>query len=83
MALSIRNPIAEKLAREVAARSGENITQAIIHSLEERLDRLKGSRRAAEKGKELLAIAKRCSSLPDQDPRTADEILGYNEHGVS
>ena len=34
MALSIRNPLAEKLAREVAAISGENITQAIIQARE-------------------------------------------------
>ena len=43
MALSIRNPRAEKLAREVAAESGENLTEAIIHALEERLERLKGT----------------------------------------
>jgi antitoxin VapB len=33
MAISIRNPKAEELAREVAAESGENLTQAIIRSL--------------------------------------------------
>jgi antitoxin VapB len=40
MTLSIRNPRAEKLAREVAAESGESLTEAIIHALEERLVRL-------------------------------------------
>ena len=34
MALSIRNPKAERLAREVAERTGESLTQAIIHALE-------------------------------------------------
>jgi hypothetical protein len=34
MVLSIRNPQAEKLAREVAAESGESITQTIIQALE-------------------------------------------------
>ena len=37
MALSIRNPKAEKLAREVAAESGETITQEITYALEEGL----------------------------------------------
>ncbi len=37
MALSIRNERAEKLAREMAMESGENLTQAVIRSLEERL----------------------------------------------
>lgn len=82
MAISIRNPQAEQLAREVAARSGENITKAIIHSLEERLQRLVNEQRAPERVKELRAIAKRCQALPDLDPRPADEILGYDEHGA-
>ena len=33
MAISIRNTLAENLAREVAKESGESMTQAIIHSL--------------------------------------------------
>jgi antitoxin VapB len=41
MALSIRNAKAEKLARELAAESGDNITQAITRALEERLQRLR------------------------------------------
>ncbi len=82
MAISIRNPEAERLAREVAARSGENITKAIIHSLEERLQRLTDQQRVPARVQELRAIAKRCKALPDLDPRPADVILGYNEHGV-
>lgn len=31
---------------------------------------------------ELLAIGKRCACLPDLDTRSADEILGYDEHGL-
>ncbi len=82
MALSIRNPRAEKLAREVAAESGENITQAIIHSLEERLMRLKGRRSATEIADEIMKISFRCRGLPEKDLRGADDILGYDEIGV-
>ena len=42
MALSIKNSKAENLARKLAAESGETITQAITHALEERLERLRG-----------------------------------------
>lgn len=28
------------------------------------------------------AIARHCGSLPDLDHRSADEILGYDEHGL-
>jgi len=46
MPITIKNDRAEKLAREVAAETGESLTDAVIHSLEERLERLKGLRSA-------------------------------------
>ena len=82
MALSIRNPKAEKLARELAAESGENITQAITLALEERLERLRGRSATIDLAKEILKISKRCRMIPDQDQRSADEILGYDPTGV-
>lgn len=81
MPLSIRNPDAEKLAREVSKISGENLTKTIIHALEEKLERLRGSRKAVNITEEIMSISKRCSSLPDIDNRSADEILGYDKNG--
>jgi len=82
MALSIKNSQAEKLAREVAAISGESLTQAIIHALEERLERLSGKRSATDIRQEIMAVSRRCSSLSDIDKRSPDEILGYNQSGI-
>jgi antitoxin VapB len=82
MAISIRNPKAEELAREVAAESGENLTQAIIHALEERLVRLKGRKTTEDLAEEIMAISERCSALPQLDDRTPEEILGYDSEGV-
>ena len=82
MPLSIRNPRAEKLARELAAECGENITQAIIHALEERLERIRGRRAATDTAAEIIRISKRCSQMPDLDERSPDEILGYDPTGV-
>ena len=82
MALSIRNPHAEKLAREVAAESGETMTQAIIRALEERLERLRGRRSIVDMAEEIMKISRRCSALPDQDRRSGDEILGYDSDGA-
>lgn len=82
MALSIRNSQAEKLAREVAAISGENLTQAIMHALEERLERLTGRRITTDIVQEIMTISQRCSSLPDKDKRSPEEILGYNQSGI-
>ena len=82
MALSIKNPKAEKLARELAAESGENITQAITHALEERLERIRGRSIATDLAEEIIKISKRCSEIPDQDQRSPDEIIGYGPTGV-
>ena len=82
MALTIRKPRAEQLARAVAAESGENLTQAIIHALEERLERLEGRRNAGDVAQEILKISKRCKALPEADQRDADEILCHDERGL-
>ena len=81
MAISIRNTLAENLAREVAKESGESMTQAIIHSLEDRLEKLQGRREPNNLLLEIREIGSRCAALPDIDKRSVDEILGYNENG--
>jgi len=81
MAISIRNKDTERLAREVARETGESITQAILHSLEERLLRLTDRRHARDLGAEIRKIGERCAALPDLDTRSAEEILGYDAHG--
>lgn len=82
MTLSIRNPKAERLAREIAALSGENMTTATITALEERLQRLRGRRLAPDIAQEIRNISDRCKLLPDLDKRSPDEILGYEEDGL-
>jgi antitoxin VapB len=82
MALSIRNEKAEQLAREVASETGESLTQAILRALEERLERLRGRKKAVDLVQEIMAISERCKALPDCDPRTPEDILGYGSNGV-
>lgn len=82
MALSIKNDTAERLARKVASETGESLTEAIIHSLEERLESLRGRRSVPDLVETLMEIGRRCSSLPDLDTRSANEILGYDDIGA-
>jgi antitoxin VapB len=82
MAISIKNDRAEKLARQVSAETGESLTEVVIRSLEERLERLKGRHSAPDLAETLMAISRRCSALPDLDTRAPDEILGYDETGA-
>ena len=82
MALSIKDPEADRLARELAARTGETLTQAIVVALRERLARETGRVVAVPLSHELAAIRRRCVALPVVDDRSADEILGYDRHGL-
>ena len=81
VALNIKNPHTERLAQLIARETGETLTQAVTIALEERLERLRGSRMAPDTVQAILEIAARCSALPDLDKRTPDEILGYDETG--
>jgi antitoxin VapB len=83
LALSIRNPETERLARELAAASGETITMAITRALAKWLERLRDRATGIDMAEELLKISKRCRAFPDKDKRPTDEILGYNAAGAA
>ena len=82
MALNIRNQETERLAREVAEMAGETKTEAVTVALRDRLERLRRERCGRPLAEELDGIARHCASLPVLDSRPADEILGYDEHGL-
>ena len=82
MAISLKDPEADRLAREVAARTGETLTRAIVVALKERLIRLKGKRRPRSLREDLRAIGRRCAALPTLDDRPADDVLGYDDRGL-
>jgi antitoxin VapB len=82
VALSLKDPEADRLAREVAARTGETLTTAIVVALRERLARLRGRSKRRRLRDELREIAERCSKLPTLDDRPADDVLGYDERGL-
>ena len=82
MALSIKDDKADRLAREIARRTGESLTVAVTRALQERLDRLPPRRRKRRLADELNEIALRIAKLPVLDNRSADEIIGYDENGL-
>jgi antitoxin VapB len=84
MALSIKDPEADRLARELAEKTGESITTAVVNALKERLGRYRQHRpRAISLADEIIAISDHCASLPILDDRSPDEILGYDDVGVA
>lgn len=82
MALNIRNQEAERLAEELARTTGETKTDAVIRALRDRLARLRAERTHRRLADELDQIALRCAKLRVRDKRSADEILGYDKHGL-
>ncbi len=82
MALNIRNPETEKLAAALAKLTGETKTEAVTQALRDRLARLRRERSRRRLVDELDAIALHCAALPVLDPRSAEEIIGYDERGV-
>lgn len=85
MALNIKNAEAEKLARELARRRGQGITEVLTDVLRREVER---ERRKLKPGdiearmRRIDEIVKRHNSRPLLDDRPADEIIGYNEHGL-
>ena len=82
MALSIKNPEADQLARELSETTGETLTEAVIRALRERLRRERGRIRRTRIAEELKAIRKRCAALPVLDARSPDDIIGYDDRGL-
>ena len=82
MALSIKDPETERLARALAQRTGETLTVATRRALEERLRRISGDARKAALLEDLAASRRRWSAMPVLDSRSADDMLGYDAHGL-
>ena len=83
MALSLKDRETDRLAREVAALTGETLTDAIRKALAERLERERLRRgEAAGLADRLEHLGRECAALPDVDTRTPDEIVGYDETGM-
>jgi len=81
MALNIKSDEADRLARELAAVTGESLTTAVTVALQERLKRVRPRSRLAREI-QLREIFEQAAQIPARDDRSADEIIGYNEYGA-
>ncbi len=81
MALSIKSDEADRLARELAARTGETLTEAVEIALKERLDR-EHDRHKASMSTRLRRLAADVAALRVADNRTPEEIIGYDDTGL-
>jgi antitoxin VapB len=80
MVLSIKNDTADRLARELAATTGESITDAVTTAIEERLRRERRARTGL--AVRLRRLSQEAAALPLLDDRPEDDLLGYDDLGV-
>jgi antitoxin VapB len=84
MGILIKNSETEAKVRKLAKRTGRTLTATIDHAVDRELAQL-GPRRP-KKGRvdreKLAELLKYFDSLPVDDPRSHEEIIGYDERGV-
>lgn len=80
MALNIKDPETDRLARELAELSGVPITAAVKEAIRERLAVVRARSRATPPG--LEEIIDRGRARATRDVRPEGEILGYDTRGL-
>jgi antitoxin VapB len=80
MALNIKDPETDRLARELAELSGLPITTAVREAIEQQLMVMRARAQVAPAG--LDAIIVRGRARPTLDDRPEHEILGYDSRGL-
>lgn len=81
MALSIKSEEADRLARELAAETGETLTDAVETALRERLER-EHAKHADNMRARLARLAADVAAMPVADDRAPEEIIGYDDSGL-
>ncbi len=84
VALKIENPETERLARELAEKTGETVDNIVLSALRERNAKWQRIRFPTDGTafRVLSEAQERFAGLPVLDNRPPDELLGYDEWGL-
>ena len=82
MALNIKDPETDRLARELAQATGESITEAAKIAIEERVARVRARKEAGTVRVDLDDLIERARAAIVLDDRSPDEIMGYDDDGL-
>lgn len=83
MALSIKDEETDHLVRKLAQQAGLSYTAAIRLAVRNELDKRSPPARNPDRIRQAVrALQEEIRNLPVLDPRTPDEIIGYDEHGL-
>jgi antitoxin VapB len=81
------DPETERLARDIAEATGKSLPVIVREAIAAKAEAVGVHNGGHHRGKRLdfdriNAIIARSAARPVLDPRTADEIIGYNAHGL-
>jgi antitoxin VapB len=79
--MNFRSTKVEELVERLARLTGEDVETALERAIEERLSGMAPPAPADRKAA-MQVFFERASRLPVLDPRTADEIIGYDGRGL-
>lgn len=84
MALNIKDPETDRLARDLAELTGTTITHALRTALRHELEaaRRRSPGEVEQRRRAMQAIVERARELPVLDDRPVDELLDYDESGL-
>ena len=83
MSLNLKNPETHQLAKELAALTGESMTQAVTEAVRERLERVRKERDKDNMVERLLAIGRHCAAHMEEPYLSVDHgDLLYDELGL-
>ena len=80
--LHIKDPEVYRLARTLADRTGQSLTQVVVKALREAVERDEKRRLNPAWMESIREIQERVAALPLLDTRSVREILGYNDRGT-
>jgi antitoxin VapB len=82
MVLSIKDPEADRLARRLAALTGESLTETVKTALRARLEREQRRRGKHIDRAKIDAIVASIAALPVVDDRSPEDLIGYDDVGL-
>ena len=82
MALSIKDPEVDRLARRLARLTGDSITESVRAALRGRLEHEQRRRGKRIDRAKVAQIVAHIAALPVVDDRSPDELIGYDEFGL-
>ena len=79
--MNIRSPKVDRLIEQLSRLTGEDVETALARAIEERLSRI-APLAPADRKAAMNAFFESASRMPVLDPRSSDQIMGYNGFGL-